>query len=135
MRANVADLFREADGVIESSPSGRNAWEWVACDHIDELGSAADARKAFESSTGKGPMKVFISFAAFTLMLTYAAPQSSPIAAGHAQTQVGSASGLELRNLDTHSAACTDFYQFACGTWIEQHPIAPDRQRSGRFIE
>src|SRR5262249_36570191 len=36
--------------LIELSPSGRIAWEWVASDHIDELGFAADARQAIKAA-------------------------------------------------------------------------------------
>jgi hypothetical protein len=45
---NVADVMLEDDRLIEVSPAGGIAWEWVASDHIDELGFAADARKAIK---------------------------------------------------------------------------------------
>jgi len=48
MQPNVADVMLEDDRLIELSPDGRIAWEWVASDHIDELGFAADARKAIK---------------------------------------------------------------------------------------
>src|SRR5262249_54498176 len=30
---------------------------------------------------------------------------------------------------------CVDFYRFACGSWMDQHPIPADRSTSGRFVE
>jgi len=47
---NVADVTLEDDRLIEVSPSGRITWEWIASDHIDELGFAADARKAIKAA-------------------------------------------------------------------------------------
>jgi hypothetical protein len=47
---NVADVALEDDRLIELSPDGRITWEWVASDHIDELGFAADARQAIKSA-------------------------------------------------------------------------------------
>ena len=41
---NVADVLLEDDRLIEVSWDGDIIWEWVASDHIDELGFAADAR-------------------------------------------------------------------------------------------
>ena len=46
----VADVMLEDDRLIELSPSGRVAWEWVASDHIDELGFASDARQAIKGA-------------------------------------------------------------------------------------
>ena len=33
---------------------------------------------------------------------------------------------LDRANLDTTCAPCTDFYQFANGTWLRKHTIPPD---------
>jgi hypothetical protein len=46
----VADRPLEDDRLIEVSWSGDILWEWVASDHIDELGFAADARKVIRSA-------------------------------------------------------------------------------------
>ncbi len=37
--------------------------------------------------------------------------------------------------IDRKASACTDFYQFACGGWREQHPLPGDQPRFGRFNE
>ena len=46
----VADVMLEDDRLIEVSWKGEVVWEWVASDHIDELGFAPDARKAIKAA-------------------------------------------------------------------------------------
>jgi hypothetical protein len=46
----VADVLLEDDRLIEVSRSGDIVWEWVASDHIDELGFAADARQVIRAA-------------------------------------------------------------------------------------
>jgi hypothetical protein len=46
----VADVVLEDDRLIEVSWNGDVRWEWVASDHIDELGFAPDARKAITAA-------------------------------------------------------------------------------------
>jgi hypothetical protein len=48
----VADGVLEDDRLIEVSWMGDIVWEWVASDHIDELGFADDARKAIKAASG-----------------------------------------------------------------------------------
>ena len=53
-----------------------------------------------------------------------------------AQRAAGSAAGskvLDRANLDTTCAPCTDFYQFANGTWLKSHTIPPDKSGLGSF--
>src|SRR5690348_14402639 len=44
-----------------------------------------------------------------------------------------SRSGVDLAAMDKTANPCTDFYQYACGGWIAQHPAPPDQPRYGRF--
>ncbi len=48
----VADVLLEDDRLIEVSWKGDIVWEWLASDHIDELGFAPDARKAIKAARG-----------------------------------------------------------------------------------
>ena len=48
----VAEVPLEDDRLIEVSWNGDIVWEWVASDHIEELGFAADARKAIKAAQG-----------------------------------------------------------------------------------
>jgi putative endopeptidase len=43
--------------------------------------------------------------------------------------------GLEAASLDRTVDPCVDFYQFACGGWLNANQIPPDRGRWARFSE
>jgi putative endopeptidase len=47
----------------------------------------------------------------------------------------GVQSGIDLANLDRSCKACTDFYQFADGGWIKNHPIPAAYPAWGNFQE
>jgi Arylsulfotransferase (ASST) len=49
-QSKVADVLLEDDRLIEVSASGDVLWEWVASDHVDELGFAPDARAAIKAA-------------------------------------------------------------------------------------
>jgi hypothetical protein len=51
-RPNVATAQLEDDRLIEVSKNGDIAWEWLASDHIDELGFSEAARSAIKAAPG-----------------------------------------------------------------------------------
>ena len=57
----------------------------------------------------------------------------------HGQEPVGqmmvSRSGIDLTSFDRTANPCEDFYQFACGGWIRNHPAPADQPYYGRFHE
>ena len=42
-------------------------------------------------------------------------------------------SGIDLANMDTTMAPGTDFYRYACGGWIDAHPLPNEYARYGSF--
>ena len=65
---------------------------------------------------------------AFTARSVHVQGQRQP---GAPNTQ----SGIDVEAMDKGANACTDFYQFACGGWVKNHPLPPDRATYGRFTE
>ncbi len=45
------------------------------------------------------------------------------------------APGFNVALLDHTVEPCEDFYQFACGNWLADNPVPPDRSRWSRFAE
>ncbi len=42
-------------------------------------------------------------------------------------------SGIDVTNLDTSVSPKVDFYQYACGGWMEKHPLTGEYSRFGSF--
>ena len=60
---------------------------------------------------------------------------AATFAAAGAQTTYHQTKPLDLANLDTTCAPCTNFYQFANGGWIKANPIPPAYAQWGSFNE
>jgi putative endopeptidase len=42
---------------------------------------------------------------------------------------------FDVTAIDKTADPCVDFYQYACGSWMKNNPIPPDKARWGRFDE
>ena len=51
------------------------------------------------------------------------------------QPAASSKSGVELSAIDRSADPCNNFYQFACGGWIQHNPVPPDQASWNRFAE
>ena len=47
--------------------------------------------------------------------------------------QKGLGTGIDLTNLDTTALPGADFYQYACGGWMKQHPLPDEHSQYGSF--
>nr|MCR5313845.1 M13 family metallopeptidase [Bacteroidaceae bacterium] len=63
-------------------------------------------------------VKAFISILAMAIATSAGAQQSI---------------GIKLENMDTTVKPGTDFYRYACGTWMKNNPLGPEYARFGSF--
>ncbi|MCR4994772.1 MAG: M13 family metallopeptidase [Bacteroidales bacterium] len=58
-----------------------------------------------------------------------------PFLAACGGQQTALTTGIDINNLDTTAAPGTDFYTYACGGWMEAHPLTAEYSRYGSFDE
>jgi putative endopeptidase len=68
-------------------------------------------------------------FVAAPLAVVFGAAQAK------ATRPAASPTGVELASLDRTADPCVDFYRFACGGWIDSHPLPADRRNYARLNE
>lgn len=69
-------------------------------------------------------MKYYLPFMAFALMSTTGC---------NSKKEAAMTSGINLANLDTTAVPGVDFYQYACGGWMKNHPLTDEYSRFGSF--
>ncbi len=67
------------------------------------------------------------------LFVTFLALPPAPPAASAAEPSL--APRFDVKHMDASVDPCVDFYQYACGTWMKNNPIPPDRGSYGRGRE
>ncbi|MCD7926231.1 MAG: M13 family metallopeptidase [Bacteroides sp.] len=68
----------------------------------------------------------YLPLAAFSLAL---------LAGCNSKKEAALTSGIDLANLDTTAIRGTDFYQYACGGWMKNHPLTDEYSQYGSFNE
>lgn len=65
--------------------------------------------------------------------LPFVALSLALLAGCNSRKEAALTSGIDLANLDTTVAPGTDFYQYACGGWMKNHPLTDEYSQFGSF--
>ena len=71
----------------------------------------------------------------FTKYLPFAAICLMTAGCGTGKQKAELTAGIKLANLDTTALPGSSFYQYACGGWIEGHPLSAEYSQYGSFTE
>ncbi|MFZ3263618.1 MAG: M13 family metallopeptidase, partial [Terriglobales bacterium] len=63
----------------------------------------------------------------------FSSAQSSPASRSSSSDVPREIPVFDLNAIDKAADPCVDFYQYACGTWMKNNPIPPDKSRWGRY--
>ena len=69
-------------------------------------------------------MKYYLPMMAIALMATSSC---------NSKKEIAQTAGIDLANLDTTALPGTNFYQYACGGWMQSHPLTDEYSRFGSF--
>jgi putative endopeptidase len=78
---------------------------------------------------------IILYFMKVTHYLPLAAACLMMVGCGAGKQKAEMTAGIQLANLDTTALPGSSFYQYACGGWIENHPLSPEYSQYGSFTE
>src|ERR1017187_2438010 len=79
-------------------------------------------------------MRTPILCVSLLMIATLCSAQSSPASSTPSSSDIPREIPVfDLNAIDQSIDPCADFYQYACGTWMKNNPVPPDKARWGRF--